>query len=298
MVSQPVRPFGCDQRIAAAPEKARRDLDARLRRQLAFQPEAAIGRGREIPVEAALDVARLHEVVDIGFQQVAEHGGIVARPVVEEMAEVEPAGLARAADQLRGPRQLLEVLIPDLDQMAGLAVAVAEARIGRAEIERAGQPPRLMMRHRLHDIGAEVAADHAEAVMAEPIHHREHIERVALRGGRRVRSRRRLAGIAAATQIGRDQLEAVAEMQHQRTPHQPELRPAMEQEQRRTLAEARDIDAQAADIDPLLRDARRSCVRESRFQCCHGDLLWFAAGCPRSRVRSNIRSIRLQSYCV
>ncbi|WP_375781319.1 hypothetical protein ACE103_06810 [Bradyrhizobium sp. ma5] len=66
----------------------------------------------------------------------------------------------------------------------------------------------------------------------------------------------------------------------------------MKQQQRRAFAEARDVDGQAADLDLLLRDAGRGCIREGFFQCRHGDLLWFAAGCPRSRVRSNTRSIR------
>ncbi len=66
-----------------------------------------------VPIEAPLQVARLHEIVHPGFEVLVEDTGFV-RPVVEEVANVYFTRPAISADKGGGPRLLIELLVPDL----------------------------------------------------------------------------------------------------------------------------------------------------------------------------------------
>ena len=96
---QPVSPFRLQDRIVAAPHDARRQLDSGRRRGLLADHREARRGDAEIPVEPALQIAGLQEVVDPGLEIAIERVRVM-RPMAQEMADIRPAGGARAADQL------------------------------------------------------------------------------------------------------------------------------------------------------------------------------------------------------
>src|SRR5579859_748619 len=112
----------------------------------------------DVPVEAALEIAGLHEVVDPGLEVLIEHLRIM-RPVPKEMTDVQPAGVARAPDHRCRPGLLMERLIPDLLEMLRRCPSRADPRVRAIEKEKPAQPVRLLARKPLRGIGADVVRD-------------------------------------------------------------------------------------------------------------------------------------------
>src|SRR5579872_2686608 len=133
---EPVGPFALEHGVAGAPKHARRHRD----RQPAAPRRLAADHGHprlvsaDVPVEAALEIARLHEVVDPGVEILVESVRIM-RPMPKEMPDVQSAGLSRASHQRRGPWLLVEGLIPDLLEMLGRRPARTDPRIRAIEEE-------------------------------------------------------------------------------------------------------------------------------------------------------------------
>ena len=71
----------------------------------------------DVPVEAYLKVTGFHEVVDPGLDVLGIEGVGPACSVAQEMADIQPTGLAAVAYQVRGPRELVKRPIPVLVQM-------------------------------------------------------------------------------------------------------------------------------------------------------------------------------------
>src|SRR3712207_2177105 len=123
----------------------------------------------DIPVEAALEVARLHEVVHPHFEVFVEEAGLV-RPVVEEVLYVGLARLAIPTDEGGSPPLLVEQLVPDLPDAVGLEPAPTYPWVDTVEEEQPSQPLRVLPCEGLGDVGTHVVADQTEALYPEGIH--------------------------------------------------------------------------------------------------------------------------------
>ena len=88
-------------------------------------------------------------------------------------------------------------------------------------------------------------ADDADLAEAERIEQRQHI------GGMLVGAERPvgLVAVAEAAQVRREQGEAIGKPRHHRLPGEREFRPAMQQQQRRPCAGARDMERGAIGLD-------------------------------------------------
>src|SRR6185312_1669855 len=93
--------------------------------------------GADVPVEAALEITGLEEIVDPGLDILVE-GVRIVRPMREEVAEVEAAGL---------------------EQMLGRRPARADAGIRAVEEEQATQALAMLSRQTLRDIGTDIMRD-------------------------------------------------------------------------------------------------------------------------------------------
>src|SRR5258708_40334663 len=96
--AEPVGPFGLQDRIVAAPQEIAgvrdfRDLDRALPHHAGTEPAYA-----DVPVEAALKIARPREIID-PFLEVRLERLLLTRPVPQEIPEVDPHRLAARADQ-------------------------------------------------------------------------------------------------------------------------------------------------------------------------------------------------------
>ena len=167
------------------------------------------------------------------------------RPVPEEVPDVGAHRLARRADEGGRDVQDVEGLVPDLDQPVGLGEARPDAGVHEVEEEQAGDALGVSARHRLHDAAADVVADDAGLFHPERVEHRQHVGGVLRVAPRAVR----LVAVAEAAQVRRDQRVAVGEAVHHRLPGEGKLRPAVEQEQRRPLPHARDVEGGALRLD-------------------------------------------------
>ncbi len=88
-------------------------------------------------------------------------------------------------------------------------------------------------------------ADDADLAKAERIEQRQHI------GGMLIGTERPngLVAVAEAAQVRREQGEAIGKPRHHRLPGEPEFRPAMQQQQRRPRAGARDMERGTVRLD-------------------------------------------------
>src|SRR5713226_2044053 len=121
-----VHPSAEDHRVVTSPIEATRHLDFRQHRCTVTHQCHAGGMSRPIPGEAALKIARLHEVVDEVLDLTIE-GARRMRPVPEQVIEIKTASLAAVADKLGRPELLVEGLVPDLLDM----VRSEERRVGK-----------------------------------------------------------------------------------------------------------------------------------------------------------------------
>ena len=85
-----VRPLDFQHRVMPPPKHASWQINRRLRRQLTSGNREAGLCYREIPIEPALDIARLHEIIDECVKIFVECGG-VSRPMGQKVAEIESA---------------------------------------------------------------------------------------------------------------------------------------------------------------------------------------------------------------
>jgi hypothetical protein len=90
---QDIGPIGFEDRIMAPPQDAGWHGNTRRPLSGAGHDSEAAGILPDVPVEAALHVAWPHEVVEPALDNGVE-SILLVRPVVEEMADVRPAGLA------------------------------------------------------------------------------------------------------------------------------------------------------------------------------------------------------------
>src|SRR5258705_5271680 len=97
-------------------------------------------------------------------------------------------------------------------------------------------------------------ADDADLAEAECIEQRQHI------GGMLIGTERPvgLVAVAEAAQVRREQGEAIGKPRHRRLPGEPEFGPAMQQQQWRPGAGARDMESDAIDLDGLVLRVSRS----------------------------------------
>ena len=86
---------------------------------------------------------------------------------------------------------------------------------------------------------------HTDLLDSELIDQREQIRSMILGP----KCPRRLAAIPKAPEVRRDQTEPVSKSCHHGLPGQPELRPAMQQKQRRSLTHLRHVKARAIRFD-------------------------------------------------
>src|SRR3712207_5731692 len=123
----------------------------------------------DIPVEAALEIARLHEVVDPHLEVLVEEAGLV-RPVVEEVLYVGLASLSIPTGEGSGPPLLVERLVPDLLDALRLEPAPTYPWVDAVEEEQPSQPLWVLPCESLGDVGAHVVADQTEAIYPEGVH--------------------------------------------------------------------------------------------------------------------------------
>src|SRR6266850_198846 len=97
-------------------------------------------------------------------------------------------------------------------------------------------------------------ADDADLAEAERIEQRQHI------GGMLIGTERPngLVAVAEAAQVWREQGEAIGKPRHHRLPGEPEFRPAMQQQQWRPGAGARDMERGAIGLDGQVLHGGRS----------------------------------------
>src|SRR5260370_15305888 len=123
-----VHPSAEDHRVVASPVEPTRDLDSRQHRCTVTHECNPGGMSRPIPGEAALKIARLHEVVDEVLDLTIERARRM-RPVPEQAIEIKTASLAAVADKLGRPELLVDGLVPDLLHMVWVHPAPANAGI-------------------------------------------------------------------------------------------------------------------------------------------------------------------------
>ena len=88
-------------------------------------------------------------------------------------------------------------------------------------------------------------ADDANLAEAERVEQRHHISGMLVGAERPVG----LVAVAEAAQVRREQGVTIGEPRHHRLPGEPELGPAMQQQQRRPCPDARDMERGAISLD-------------------------------------------------
>ena len=114
----------------------------------------------------------------------------------------------------------------------------------------------MVERQPLHDEGADIVADEARAGDAEPVHQRRNVGGEDIGAGLVGRSSRRVAALAEAAEVGRDQPVAIGQALEHRLPHRPEFGPAMQQDERRTVAALGDVRCEATGVDEGVLEGR------------------------------------------
>src|SRR5215472_6705637 len=278
---EPVGPFAPEHGITGTPEHACRYGDrqpAALRRLAADHREPGLMHA-DVPVETTLEVTGLHEIVDPGLEVLVEGMGIMG-PVPEEMPDIGPARLARAANQRRGPRLLMERLVPYLREMVRRCPTRTNPRIGTVEEEQSVEPIRMIVRDRLRDMGADIVRDDADSLEAEPVHQRQDIRRMDVGPGIRRRPVHGLLRVTEATQVRRDHVKLDTKPRDAFPPDTAKFRPAVEQQQGRppTLPQIVNADAVRADV-VRLEPGHAAFSREARASAISG------SGVTRPRAR-------------
>ena len=109
---QPIGPGGGKDN-AVSPTHARRQVNWGLRGQFTAYHRKAARILADVPIEAALEGSGPHEIVDPNFECIVNPSQ-VAGPVAHEVPNIGGARFSRRADELCGPWELVEGLIPNL----------------------------------------------------------------------------------------------------------------------------------------------------------------------------------------
>jgi hypothetical protein len=120
------------------------------------------------------------------------------------------------------------------------------------EKEKAAETRRVAASKHLSDDCTHVVRDQTNRVVhIERVEKRAEVIRQHLARHRLCRTRIRLRGVAEASQVGRKYLKSISESRDNRLPNATELRPTMEEHQRRTtsLAKKVDIDVVGTDVE-------------------------------------------------
>jgi hypothetical protein len=180
----------------------------------------------DVPVEAALHIARPHEVVDPSIENDVE-SIFPVRPVAQEMADVRPTALARGGHQHRSVMHLMEGLIPDLIDVTGLVPATAHAVRRAIEEEQARSPCCEAHPKNLHHVGADVVTNEAAATNVHGIQQRDDIVGERDRVDSVGRTGMRVLALSESSKVGSYQPITAGEAREDRLPRCPELGPAM-----------------------------------------------------------------------
>ena len=191
--------------------------------------------GRDVPVEPAPEIPGLEEVVHPGLHVLVIEDARIVGPVAQEVPDVELAGSPAGADQVGGPWQLMERLVPDLPQVVGVRPAPADTRIGAVEEEEPRQPLGMRPGEGLGDVGTDVMADDSEPPELERIGEAQDVPDVVFEPVALLRRHVRLVGRSEATQVGGDHVVPAAQRLDHLAPDTPELRPAVQQHQREAV---------------------------------------------------------------
>ena len=244
-VAELVGPGEGDDGVAVAPEDARGRLDL-----LVGAGEGATAEGGAVAVEAAAQRARLRVGLDVGGDLVVGPEVLVGGPCGEEVAEVHLGGLRAGADEVFGPRLLVEELVPGVEHVRQLEPASADAGVGRVEEHELVQAFRVEPREPLHPDGAEVVRDDAHLI--EVVEVAERLD-VLGEGGVGVADLGReigLVGVGVAAHVGDDDVVVLGERIDVHVPLEPEAGPAVDEEQRLAgaLADVVELDAVHGDL--------------------------------------------------
>ena len=136
-----VGPGSFQDRIMLTPKDPRRDANWRWERRNALDDGHATRVVAQIPVEPALEISGLHEVIHPRLEFFIECLRAVS-PVAQERTNVRPACLPRGTDQPGGPGHLMEELIPHLQQMNGRNPPSPDAGVCAVEEKEPGNPSR------------------------------------------------------------------------------------------------------------------------------------------------------------
>ena len=120
VIPEAVAPFGRAHRIRVAPEHTSGTRNGIELWRALLDPLEAHRQSAAVPLESTREIARLHEIVDPHFKIVVERM-LVHRPAVQEMAEVDAAGVAVVADEFLRQGPLVEILVERLGQIRALA---------------------------------------------------------------------------------------------------------------------------------------------------------------------------------
>ena len=226
-VAQLVGPRERQDRVAVAPEHARRRLDL-----LVGAGEGATAQRRTIAVEAAPQRARLRVRLHVRGDLRIGPETLVRRPRRQEVAQVDLRRLLARPDEILRPRLLVEELVPGIERVRQLEPAAADARVRRVEQHQFVQALRVQPREPLHPDRAEVVRDDAHAVEVVEV-----AERLDVLGEGRVRVadlRRhvRLVGVGEAAHVRHDDVVVPRQRTDVHVPLVPEPRPAVDQQQR------------------------------------------------------------------
>src|SRR5215211_6461521 len=246
VVSETVGPLDFEDGVALAPPDAGWRLDLR-QGGWAVADEVYPGLvGGDVPVEPALQVARLHEVVHPEMEILVEEAGLV-RPVIEEMAKVSLTGLPVLTHQGGGPGLLVEGLVPDLVHAVRIHPSPADPGIGTVEEEQARETFRIFPGKTLRHVRAHVMADYPEPLEIQSVGKGAKIlHQVAQKFLRRTS---RLVRVAEAPEVWRDYVKAFGQDGNVLMPAVPELGPPVQQHQRISIAVANVVKRNAVGFD-------------------------------------------------
>src|SRR5215217_3249743 len=246
VVSQTIGPLHFEDGVALAPPDAGRRIDLRqVGRAIAddIQPRFV---SADVPVEPALKVARLHEIVHPEVEVLVEQAGLV-RPVVEEMAEVSLTGLPVLAYQGGSPWLLVESLVPDLVYALRIRPSPADPGVRTVEEEQAVETFRIFPGETLRHVRANVVADHPEPLEVQGVGKgtkilHEVAQKLLRRTSRPVR-------VAEAPEVGCDHIKAFGQDRHVLAPDVPELGPPVQQYERGAAPMADVVKCNSVGID-------------------------------------------------
>ena len=244
-VAELVAPREGQDRVAVAPEDARLRLDL-----LVGAGEGAAAQRGAIAVEAAAQRAWLRVCLDVRGDLGIGPEILVRRPRREEVAQVDLSRLLAGADEVLGPRLLVEDLVPGVEALWHLEPAAADAGIRRVEEHQLVQALRVQPREPLHPDRAEVVRDDAHLVEVVEVAERLDVLRERRVGVADLRRQVRLVRVRVAAHVRHDDVVVLRQRPDVQVPLVPEAGPAVDEEQRlaRALPHVVQLDAVHGDV--------------------------------------------------